>query len=193
MVRVKAGCDVGHRSGCSKALQAGLILSGTVFTFETKSLGGDDYIIKEFNIPVLRVGQPSLNRARVSLSICEPLFAAMGRQKSGGCNFSDVVARSLKNKITIVIWCGQNANTQNDLVRHLPIIDGIAREGIGRIDLLYGLASLDVCSRHGALVVNALPSRRSSSGHRERPDLLGEDGGPRRVTGTGAHSRRLRM
>jgi hypothetical protein len=168
--------------GQTTALQAGLILSGTVFTFEPKSLGGDDYIIEEFNIPVLRVGQPRLNPARVSL-------AAMQCQKSGGCNFSDVVARSLENKITIVL-ARTDANTENDLVRQPPVIGAIAREGIGRIDLLYGLASLDVCSRHGALVVNALPFLAFPPRPQRATGFARRRWRRRRVTGTSAHSRR---
>src|SRR5205807_6417688 len=93
----------------------------------------------------------------VFFCICQDLLAAMWCQKPRSRNLCDVLARSLKDEVTLGIWCGQNAHAENNLVCHLPIECSITREGVGRIDFFQGLAVLDVCSRHGALFVNALP------------------------------------
>jgi hypothetical protein len=62
----------------------------------------------------------------------------------------------------------QCAHAANHLARHLPVPRSIAYERVVRINALDGVATIDVCRRHGVRITNAPHLPRGSLKHEQR-------------------------
>src|SRR5206468_12552688 len=51
-------------------------------------------------------------------------------------------------EVSCSIWRGQNAHAVKNLVRHLPVLCGVARERARRIYAFNSIAAMDVCCGH---------------------------------------------